>query len=203
MKEQLLIIFTKPPVPGVAKTRLISELGAEGAAKLQQLLIERTLSRVVSPELWDTELWVASDQQHPLFLALLESYPLTLHCQRGIDLGVRMLNAIRTGLHGYKRVTIIGTDCPVMEREYVKNSFAELAKIDIAITPAEDGGYVMLSLAQVEPLLFQNVTWGSQLVTEQTLQRIQELQWSYKLLPTLWDVDTASDLARLNASGFR
>jgi glycosyltransferase A (GT-A) superfamily protein (DUF2064 family) len=45
MKNRL-IIFTRYPVPGKTKTRLIPALGAEGAADLQKQMTEHTLERM-------------------------------------------------------------------------------------------------------------------------------------------------------------
>jgi glycosyltransferase A (GT-A) superfamily protein (DUF2064 family) len=42
--RELLIIFTRYPEPGKAKTRLIPALGAQGAAELQRRMTERTLA---------------------------------------------------------------------------------------------------------------------------------------------------------------
>ena len=41
-----LIVFTRYPEPGTTKTRLISLLGAEGAADLQRKMTEHTLLQV-------------------------------------------------------------------------------------------------------------------------------------------------------------
>ncbi len=43
-----LIIFTRFPVPGTTKTRLIPALGAEGAADLQRQMTEHTLDAISS-----------------------------------------------------------------------------------------------------------------------------------------------------------
>lgn len=44
--KQHLVIFTRYPEPGKTKTRLISALGAEGAAELQRQMTEHTISQV-------------------------------------------------------------------------------------------------------------------------------------------------------------
>ena len=41
-----LAILAKAPVPGLAKTRLIPHLGAEGAAALQRWLLQRIMRLV-------------------------------------------------------------------------------------------------------------------------------------------------------------
>src|SRR5262249_48053837 len=46
MNRETLILFTRFPIKGRAKTRLIPRLGAEGAAQLQSEMTEHTLARV-------------------------------------------------------------------------------------------------------------------------------------------------------------
>ena len=46
-----LTIFTRYPEPGLTKTRLISALGEEGAAKLQKKLTEYTIQKIEQPEI--------------------------------------------------------------------------------------------------------------------------------------------------------
>ena len=43
--RERLIVFTRYPEPGVAKTRLIPKLGAAGAAMLQRQMTEHIVSR--------------------------------------------------------------------------------------------------------------------------------------------------------------
>ena len=43
--KQQLIIFTRFPVPGKTKTRLIPHLGAEAAAELQREMTEHTVQQ--------------------------------------------------------------------------------------------------------------------------------------------------------------
>ena len=68
------------------------------------------------------------------------------------------------------------------------------------IGPAEDGGYVLLGLRQVDPLLFSGIDWSSSQVFGQTLARFEHLGWQVAELPVLWDVDRPQDLSRLPAT---
>jgi glycosyltransferase A (GT-A) superfamily protein (DUF2064 family) len=51
MTEPRLVLFTRFPTPGQAKTRLIPALGAEGAAALHRHLTERTLDAMYAVSL--------------------------------------------------------------------------------------------------------------------------------------------------------
>ena len=50
----MIIVFSRPPVPGEAKTRLIPRLGAWGAARLQLRLTRHALSPQFRPDFWES-----------------------------------------------------------------------------------------------------------------------------------------------------
>jgi uncharacterized protein len=68
---------------------------------------------------------------------------------------------------------------------------------DVAVLPADDGGYVLIACQASPNAPFCGVDWGSDRVLEQTRQRCQTAGlriWEGK---TLWDVDRPEDLRRL------
>lgn len=193
-----ILIFTKAPEPGYAKTRLIPALGAEGAAQLQRRLVTHTVSKACAPDLCPVELWCAPDSRHPVFQALAANHPLVLHTQIEGDLGVRMEHATAEVLSRSRMVVLIGTDCPSLDAAYLRQAFAGLAGgDDVVLGPAEDGGYVLLGLKACEPGLFQGIPWGSSDVLECTRRRLKALGKGWRELAVLWDLDRPADLKRL------
>ena len=65
------------------------------------------------------------------------------------------------------------------------------------LIPAEDGGYVLIGSRTPQPELFSGVGWGTPTVLAETHERIAALNLKAVELSPLWDVDTESDLARL------
>jgi len=191
-----LIIFSKPPLPGQCKSRLIPALGEQGAAELQAELIHRCLQECCQAHLCPTEYWCASDKNHAFCQNLQENYPVTLRQQEGRDLGDRMFHALSSpSLQTYS--IIIGTDCPQMSRDYLCKAIEALkAGADIVIGPAEDGGYVLLGLREADENLFKNIQWGGEDVFKMTCGHIQQLNLSSSVLETLWDVDRPEDYLR-------
>jgi rSAM/selenodomain-associated transferase 1 len=111
-----------------------------------------------------------------------------------------MLHAISCSLaqESIEFVVLIGTDCPALNPAYVECAFEALQEgVEVVLGPAEDGGYVLVGMRQPVPEMFSNISWGSGAVLEETVQRLQQLGLSYRLLETLWDVDTVDDLPRL------
>ena len=66
-----LIIFAKAPVAGLAKTRLIPALGAQGAAALAEKLLDHAVSQALATGCTHVELCVTPDATHATFARLL------------------------------------------------------------------------------------------------------------------------------------
>src|SRR5512138_7063 len=87
-------ILAKAPVPGFAKTRLIPELGAHGAAALQEAMTERAVETACASGIGPVTLWCAPNETHVSFRDLAARFPLALARQPDGDLGHRMLTAM-------------------------------------------------------------------------------------------------------------
>lgn len=191
-------ILAKAPVPGFAKTRLIPALGETGAAELQAQFIRATVATALEAAIGSVNLWCAPDAAHPLFEELARTYPIHLHTQPDADLGVRMLRAVDAGSGP---VLVIGTDCPAFTPANLRAAAVALAGgADVVLTPAEDGGYVLIGLREARGELFHDMEWSTPGVAAETVRRAQAAGLSVTTMPTLWDVDEPADLARLIAS---
>ena len=189
-----ILVFAKAPVPGEVKTRLVPALGARAAAELHARLARRTIDMAVAAQVAPVEIWCSPDDAHPFFRAL----ELPLRIQRGRDLGERMANALCDALSARRFAILIGTDCPSMTGEYLREAAGRLAGgEDAVLGPAEDGGYVLIGLRRPEARVFQRIPWGSAQVLAATRRRLVGLGLRWHELPCLWDVDRAEDLARL------
>jgi len=192
-----LIIFAKAPKAGYSKTRLIPALGSDGAAQLHQQLVNHTLSNLNNNPFCAIELWCAPDTEHPFFEHCAQQFNITLHQQKGNDLGHRMSHAMRDVLTRTDSAIIIGTDCPTLTQEDLSETVTALKKHDAVIGPAVDGGYYLLGLNQHQGDLFTNINWGSDQVLKQTLQQSQQLKLNHHLLREQQDIDTPADLINL------
>jgi len=192
--EARLLVFAKAPVPGEVKTRLIPALGAQGAAALQARLTRRAVETALAANVAPVELWCSPDDRHPFFHEL----PVARRVQRGTDLGERMADALCTALAQSRFAILIGTDCPTLTDDYLRDAAECLALgEDAVLGPAEDGGYVLIGLRRCEARLFEGIAWGTAEVLAATRARLAECGFHWHELPTLWDVDRVDDLARL------
>lgn len=196
-----LHVLARAPVPGRVKTRLIPALGEEGACDLQRLLLERTL-HLPAEGFSERFLWL-DDFPDASLQALSERLGWTLVEQPAGDLGERMWRIAALGLADSDAVLLIGNDCPALDGDYLSDACAALQRRPAVLGPAEDGGYVLLGLRKVNPLLFESIPWGTDRVFQLTCERLQQLDWDHHLLPSLWDVDRPEDLSRLAALGIR
>ena len=197
-----IAVFARAPVAGEAKTRLIPRLGAAGAACLQEQLIERALARARAVDGAAVTLWVAGDAAHPFVPAAAQRHGVAVHAQEGIDLGARMAHAFATLLQGADRAVLIGTDCPAMVADDLRDAVAALGIADVVVQPALDGGYVLIALRAPQPQLFEGIAWGSALVLEQTEARAAALGLTVGRARPLPDLDTPEDLAHALAQGW-
>ena len=192
-----IAVLAKAPIPGLAKTRLIARLGADGAARLQAVLTEHAVRTALAAGLGSVTLWCTPDTRHPAFVKLAHRTGVALEAQRGADLGARMAHAVAQRA-GRGPVLLTGTDCPALTPEHLRTAAACLEGGDeVVLIPAEDGGYVLVGLMESHPVLFEGVPWGSDRVIEVTRGRLRALGLRWSEPTTLWDLDRPADLDRL------
>ena len=118
--------------------------------------------------------------------------------QEGDDLGERMADAFaRAFARGARRVAIVGTDVPGVTRETVLAALSALDAADVALGPAEDGGYYLLALREPRPELFAGIAWSTATVAAETRSRAAASGLTVRELPALRDLDTLEDLRGL------
>lgn len=190
-----IAILAKAPIPGLAKTRLIPTIGAHAAAVLQERLTERAATTALAANVGPVTLWCAPDSTHSTFLRLVARLRITLKPQPQGDLGARMF-AAAAACNG--PVLVIGTDCPALTEVHIRSAANALDNgAEVILIPAEDGGYVLIGMRSPQPALFADIAWGTKTVLTQTRAHIIETRLVLAERPPLWDVDTESDLARL------
>lgn len=189
----LLMVFAKAPVVGQVKTRLTPALGAEGACRLHEQLVEDTLSRFSSLEGVHKQLWL-TEPSHPFWST--QGWPKRE--QKGDDLGARMAYGFgQASAAGYDRTLVVGSDCPALSCKVVEKALAALKDEDCVIVPATDGGYMLLGLRRACSRVFEGIDWGSPKVLAQTEERLAEMGFAYSLLAPLNDIDEPADLDAL------
>jgi glycosyltransferase A (GT-A) superfamily protein (DUF2064 family) len=175
-------VFAKPPTPGVAKTRLAAVIGAERAATLAAAMLDDTLALVARCP-W-AEPIVASTGPMPT--------KVPVWGQGDGDLGARITRILRRGL-GSSGVIAIGADAPTLPIAILAEAREALLAGCDALSPAEDGGFVLLGVRAVPDLA--GIAWSAPTTFSETRARLHDP----RILPGWWDVDEERDLHRLLA----
>jgi rSAM/selenodomain-associated transferase 1 len=183
-----VVIMARYPEAGRCKTRLIPALGPEGAADMHRRLAEHTLARVRESGL-PFEVWGTGADEEAFAEWLGE---VDFHQQSRGDLGERLAAA-----GGPYPVIYLGTDCPRIDPDVLRQAARHLAEGRCVLGPAHDGGYWTMGLPEAVPAVLQDMPWGTEHVGELTLERLRSAGHEVALLPMLHDIDRPEDLIHL------
>ncbi len=183
-----LALFTRFPVAGQAKTRLIPKTGEQGAADIHRYLTEKTVATLrqsgcpleiayTGASESDFADWLGNDIR---FVAQAEG-----------DLTAKLLAMLNPA-----PVIFFGADTPDLSTRHVEQAVAALLDHSVVIGPAEDGGYYLIGVKQPFDFLFPDMRWSSDAVLPETLNRLAAHGIKPLMLETLSDCDRPEDLAR-------
>lgn len=194
-----IAIFTRAPIPGAAKTRLIPALGPEGAARLHAALTEHAIACALEANVGPVELWCAPDAADPFFAQCAREHRVTLRAQAPGDLGAKMLAAFEAARGP---LLLMGSDCPSISARDLRDCADALGQgADAVFLPAEDGGYGLVGASRPVPQIFTDVEWGGPRVMAQTREKLEDLGLRWREPRVVWDVDLPEDYARLQREG--
>ncbi len=192
------VVMAKAPLPGISKTRLQRETGLDGAAiaRLAEAFLRDMLQ--AARELAEAGIRVHFAPADAEAVLRRIAPDVALFPQVEGDLGERMVAALASAFAtGAERVVVVGTDAPQIDSTTLRAAFQSMERADCVLGPAEDGGYWAIGLRAPCPELFADIEWSTPHVLEQTLERGRVNGVSCVLLATDFDVDGATDLARL------
>ncbi len=195
-----LVVVTRAPGSERAKTRLAEAVGAEACLRLQTAFLADTVEwagalagrRMLSVYPPAGVLAVA-DQADGWLVAP----------QLGADFGERMRGAVNAGFAaGAAPVAMIASDSPTLPPDVLEEGWAlvEGGDSDVALGPADDGGWVMIAAARpLPPACFDGVRWSVTQTLEDTRRALSAAGLRVACTRPWYDVDTAEDLNRLRA----
>lgn len=194
--KNALICFTRVPVPGHTKTRLMPLLTGEQCAALHTAFLQ-DISEACREYGCDT--FVCYEERDG-WQSLWELFPYAkgMLPQRGGGLGERMYNGISEVLSaGYDGCVLIGTDIPELTAEHIGSGFDALSHADVALGATEDGGYYLIGMKKPERALFEGQKYGTGSVYQNTAAVAAAAGLSLAPAPMCRDVDTPEDLIEL------
>ena len=196
--ETSLNIFAKAPIPGTVKTRMSPPLSPAQCLRLHEALLNHTLARMrpLMASGVEARLCLTGTLEQALEQARrMEAGGFEVDVQRGAHLGERLSHALATRFNqGFSKVIFVGIDCPELGAKTVRDAIRALNRQEVAIGPAEDGGYYLIGFAARLPEILQGIPWGTPAVREATLDRLRRRGVGWKLLERQADLDTFADL---------
>ena len=191
MSKNLVLIFTRNPELGKVKTRLAKTIGDEKALEIYTLLLQKTKEVTTNLDCDKAVYYSVKIREKDIW----DENVYQKHLQNGKDLGVRMQNAFQNSFDAdYEKVLIVGSDLYDLTPNHIHTAFEKLNTNDVVIGPAEDGGYYLLGMTQLQPNIFKNKAWGTASVRKDTVADLKNN--TIYLLEELNDIDVYGDLEK-------
>jgi uncharacterized protein len=199
--DQLLaaqvMVIAKEPVPGRVKTRLTPPYTPAQAAALARAALADTLAAVERTSV--TRRILALDGVPGRWLPA----GFDVIGQRGGGLDERIAWALADArARSAAPVVLIGMDTPQVTPGLLAAAAEPLVSgaADATFGMAEDGGFWLLGLREIDPALVLGVPMSRPDTGSLQLTRLEEAGLRVRLLPELTDVDTADDAERIAAA---
>ena len=192
-----LMVIAKEPVPGRVKTRLTPPYTPAEAAELAEAALADTLAAVASVTVTRRVLALAGSPGRWL------PPGFDVIGQRGGGLDERIAWALADARATCPApLVLIGMDTPQVTPALLAQAADPLVSgtADATFGLAEDGGFWLLGLREIDPALVLGVPMSRSDTGSRQLARLHQAGLRVRLLPELTDVDTA-DEAELIAAG--
>ena len=201
-----LAVMAKAPAPGRVKTRLAPPLTPRQCAEINACFLRDTVENLRLATLESPARLVISYTpvgEEAAFEGILPQGTLLVP-QRGDGFGERLLcTAQDLFACGFDAVCLIDSDSPTVPTSSfvaaARTLMASSGGSHVVLGQSEDGGYYLIGMNAPLPVLFERISWSTEVVAQQTLARIGEAGLSSTLLETWYDVDDAASLDALRA----
>ena len=205
-----IAFMAKASAPGRAKTRLVPPLTFDEAADLNTAFLQDVAENLV---LADAQVRAAQSAAIIGYAAFgppgsTNFFRRILPASIGLieawlpNFGDCLFHTISEILsRGHQSAVVLNSDSPTLPTALLVETAEVLARPgDRAVLgPSTDGGYYLLGLKHAHTRMFQDITWSTERVAEQTLARAREIGLDVHRLPAWYDVDDVDALKRLDA----
>ena len=194
--------MTKAPKAGRVKTRLTPPLFPEEAAALNTCFLRDTAAAIARTAKEKPAKGVAVYTPVGAEAAYAEILPASFQLvpQRRDAFGERLAAATEDLLRiGFDSLCLIDSDSPTLPEAAFAQAVELLAQAEdcIVLGPSDDGGYYLIGLKKMHGRVFEGIDWSTDRVLEQTIEAAREIDLPVHLLPSWYNVDDRTTLARL------
>jgi uncharacterized protein len=199
-------VMAKSSVPGLTKTRLVPPLTYDEAAAFNTAFLKDVAANIGA---------AAQNAAITGYMAFgppgsENFFKENLGADIGLievwlpDFGDCLFTAIDRMLAVHGAAVVLNSDSPTLPTAILVEAARVLAQPgDRAVLgPSTDGGYYLLGTKARHRGLFEGISWSTEHVMRQTLQRAEELGLDVHVLPPWYDVDDRYSLKLLRAELF-
>lgn len=201
VKTVAIGIVCKTPIAGFSKTRLAPPLQPEECAALSACFIRdvaTTVATLMPGGISGYAVYTPIGSEAAL-RALLPT-GLRLLPQRDGDLGARLEQATVDLLAaGHTGAILVNSDSPTLPAAILAAAARALRDDAVVLSPALDGGYMLIGLTRPHRRLFADIPWSTPEVYGLTCTRAHELGLAVVDVPSWYDVDDAASLDLLES----
>jgi uncharacterized protein len=196
-------IMMKTPRNGFSKTRLSPPFSSEEAASISRCFLQDTCAVIealsqVDPFVVGVAVYTPVGTEATLGELLPPGFKMI--AQRSGGFGARLSGATEDLFAvGFSAVCLIDSDSPTLPFQYLRDlsTLLKEPKDRMVIGPCDDGGDYLIGLRQRHASLFENITWSTDRVYGETVERSREINLPAITLPAWYDVDDQLSLNRL------
>jgi glycosyltransferase A (GT-A) superfamily protein (DUF2064 family) len=194
LTDNTLVLLCKRPAPGVGKQRLAAVFGTAMAQRLAEALLACALEDARD---WPGPVVIAPAQiADAAWAEDLLPQAQVLPQQVG-NLGQRLhVLDVTLRAQGLHCLLYAGSDTPELTSSDYMAACAALQQHDVALTPAADGGVVLMGARQPWPDM-ADLPWGGEHLGQALASCCRNAGYTVAHLAPSFDVDEAADVLRL------
>jgi glycosyltransferase A (GT-A) superfamily protein (DUF2064 family) len=212
--KNVVIIFSKVPVAGTVKTRLIqdSSLDAEDAALLAEAMLKDTIALAAESNASEIVIgftpayerksmeWIVKEVVEERYL----ERPITVLTQRGTNFDERFGSVVSAAFAmGSENLVILGEDPPYLPPDIINRAFSflmeDMSNNSVVLGPAGEGGIYLVGITwHFDPEYFsKNQLFSGGVEIPQFIKLCKNEGMVLELLPAFTDIDIEGDLVSL------
>ncbi|MEP6593162.1 MAG: TIGR04282 family arsenosugar biosynthesis glycosyltransferase [Acidobacteriota bacterium] len=192
----MLVIMAKAPQPGRVKTRMTPPLTPQRAAELYSSMLADTVRLAHGAGVRVAAMVPPSDAAE---VAALLKPGVEVVAQSGHGLADALSTVFEAfAARGVTRIVAVDSDSPTLPPRQLLAAFDLLERHEVVLGPTPDGGYYLVGARGSHPGLFASSTTGTPSALQAVQHAASALGLDSALAAEWYDVDTASDLARLS-----
>lgn len=199
MKNNVIAILSKVPIPGLSKTRLSPPFTLKQCAFLSFGFLKDTLNTAEKIKDADIFVFYAPITKKDFFKQLLKK--VKLKNEEGKSLGDKLVFIFNSlFMKGYENIIVIPADCPDMPRKYLEFAFRTFSKDNnsIIIGPSSDEAFCLIGANVCNKDAINkhlvDIDWSADFSLKKLTNKFKKSNIPIYLLPEWHDIDTFSGI---------